>query len=366
MQKTILIIDDDPAILAVFTSALEQYGYRVVTAAGGEEGLEQARRHLPDLILSDINMPGTDGRTVLKTLRSDPDIGATQIVLMTGQPNDTSPRKGMELGADDFLLKPFGLGELKSCIEARLQRARVHWRIEDRLLSDLRGNLRHRLPHEFFTPLAAIIGLVDVLRGAWRELPPEEVEELLDDVGKSGWRLQRTLRNYLWMLELESMPGGEKKPESAPAGLSAGEAHSILADQAALIGRQRQRSEDIIVRPGTPAIGGIDAQSFELVVSELVDNACSFSAAGTPVDVAVDAEGTLRVSDQGRGMTEAQVRSLGAFSQIDRDKYEQQGLGLGLFLVGKIVAHCDASMEIHSRPGEGTTVELRFPPGAGA
>src|SRR5471030_1329480 len=108
-------------------------------------------------------MPGNDGQAVLQQIRLDPELNTKQVVLMTGQTHLVTPRRGMELGADDFLVKPVSLGDLLRCVEARLQRAQIHWRVEDRMLTGLRTSLQSSLPHELFTPLGGIIGLADIL-----------------------------------------------------------------------------------------------------------------------------------------------------------------------------------------------------------
>src|SRR5271167_2878085 len=101
-MKTILLIDDDENILTTFSLALRLHGYRVIEASTGDQGIEFARQHLPDLILSDISMPGKDGQEVLHSIRQHPELSTKQVVLMTGQTHLVTLRKGMELGADDF------------------------------------------------------------------------------------------------------------------------------------------------------------------------------------------------------------------------------------------------------------------------
>src|SRR5690606_6058300 len=164
-MKTVLIIDDDPEILETFAYALSEEGLRVLTAPNAEDGITLARQHLPDLILTDIDLPGADGRSVLRRLRGDRELGAVQIVLMTGNSAIVTPRAGMELGADDFLLKPIEYETLVNCVRARLQRARIHWRVEDQVVAGLRANLSATLPHGCFTPLAGTLGPLQILRG---------------------------------------------------------------------------------------------------------------------------------------------------------------------------------------------------------
>jgi CheY-like chemotaxis protein len=119
--KTILLVDDDQQVREVVGLALRRNGYYVIEAHSGDEGLEMARDHLPDLILSDVLMPEGDGATLLRDIRRDPELKSTQVVLMTGSPDMVTPHKDMEEWPDDFLLKPVGLQRLLSCVQARVR-----------------------------------------------------------------------------------------------------------------------------------------------------------------------------------------------------------------------------------------------------
>jgi len=358
-MKTLLVIDDDEAILGSYGLALEHAGYRVLTAADGNQGVELARRHLPDLILCDINMPGMDGRTVLRTLREDTAAAATQIVLMTGNTKALSTREAMALGADDFLTKPFGVVQLMRCVEARLQRAQIHGRVADQALTDLRASLRSSLPHELFTPLAGILGLTAALRDDLPRLSPAEIMELLADIEKSGRRLHRTLKNYLLVLDLETGTGLEETPPV----LAGDDPPAAVTNGATTAARRHQREADLTLQA---AACTITAQAADLatLTEELVDNACSFSRPGTPIRVQLDERGRLEVTDRGRGMTPEQIAQIGAFRQFDRKKHEQQGLGLGLVLVQKLAAGDGADFSLASEPGAGTTATVVFKPAA--
>lgn len=353
-MKTVLIIDDDPAVLDAYRFALEDAGYCVATATSGEEGLAVARRKLPDLILSDIHMPGTDGRSVLRAIREDPALSHKQVVLMTGNPTQATPRAGMELGADDFLIKPFGFDDLTRCVAARLQRAKVHWRVEDRVVAELRANVHKVLPHEFFTPLAGLLGLVNILKDDFENTPKHEVREMLGEVEKCGWRLQRSLRNYL--LIIQATPDETRALEKLPAEIvrevveNAAQSSTTRLDRGADL-RLALTPCSILCRPGDLGI----------LVEELVDNACSFSPRGSEIHVKLDATGVMTVKDHGRGMTQDQMDRIGAFQQFERGKFEQQGLGLGLALVQRLALVGRARLNFTSEPDHGTTVRLEFP-----
>jgi len=132
-MNTILLVEDEPELRALLGLALRRNGYHVIEADSGVTGFELARRHCPDLILSDIDMAGGDGLTLLRAIRRDPELKTRQVVLMTGTTDLVTARNGMEAGADDFLVKPISLQELLSCVKARFTRASVRWRVEGQL-----------------------------------------------------------------------------------------------------------------------------------------------------------------------------------------------------------------------------------------
>ena len=116
----ILVVDDDPKIRAVVRRGLAYEGYRVVEAASGEEGLERAREHLPDLVVLDVMLPGIDGLEVTRRLRSGRDDVA--ILMLTARDEVKDRVAGLETGADDYLVKPFSFEELLARVHALLRR----------------------------------------------------------------------------------------------------------------------------------------------------------------------------------------------------------------------------------------------------
>ena len=353
-MKTILLIDDERAMLTAFGMGLRQAGYHVLEADSGRAGIELARRFLPDLILTDINMPGGDGTTLLREIRQDPELQFKQVVLMTGRPDLVPPRRGMEAGADDFLVKPITLEALLSCVQARFDRAAVSWRVEDRMLAQWRASVPPNLPHEFFTPMAGIIGLMEILESGYEKFSPEEVKDIHRDVYQSALRLNRTLRNYLLILELQGKPAEKAGRPSSPSETET----AVLAGIEEALRKNNRRGDVKAVVQG--AALAVRAQDLSLVVEELVDNACKFSRQGTPVTVGF-AEGRLMVTDLGRGMTPEEIARIGAFHQFERKRQEQQGLGLGLVLVQNLVARADGKFSLESEPGAGSRAQIEFP-----
>jgi DNA-binding response OmpR family regulator len=123
MQK-ILVIEDTPDVRELITDTLRFNGFEIIAAADGEAGIQAAVSHLPDLILCDVQMPRKDGFEVLADLRQRPATATIPFVFLTGQADKSHMRQGMNLGADDFLAKPFMLNELMAAVNARLKNIR--------------------------------------------------------------------------------------------------------------------------------------------------------------------------------------------------------------------------------------------------
>jgi two-component system, OmpR family, alkaline phosphatase synthesis response regulator PhoP len=120
MSKTILVVDDEKRLVSLVSDYLQQSGYRVVKAYDGREALSAARREKPDLIVLDVMMPEMDGYEFMRAHRKEAD---TPIILLTARVEDEEKVVGLELGADDYITKPFRPRELVARVRAVLRRA---------------------------------------------------------------------------------------------------------------------------------------------------------------------------------------------------------------------------------------------------
>jgi two-component system sensor histidine kinase/response regulator len=355
---TILIIDDDAHLAAVMALGLETNGYSTMVAADGIIGLEMAHAHMPDLILCDVDMPGKDGRVLLRELRADPKLSDRQFVLMTGRAPMANQRSGMDLGADDFLLKPFDLAALIRCVEARMARAGLSRRIDDEGVEQLRKSLNSSLPHEFFTPLAGILGLTELLQKELDTASKDEIRDYLREIHDAGRRLHRRLSNYLLILGLE--PKGVGREARL---LGADVVVKMISDGATASATRHNRVADL----GLDLVGAIiHASPADLAAlsEELVDNALTYSDRGTPVRVRTAPDGgllRLTVVDLGRGMTVKQQRQLDSGVTADPKSHDNQSVGVGLTLVRKLVQVLDGEVRLESEVGKGTTIHIALP-----
>jgi two-component system, OmpR family, alkaline phosphatase synthesis response regulator PhoP len=123
MANRILVVDDDKQIVRLVQSYLEKSGFTILTAYDGENALRIIRHERPDLIVLDLMLPGKDGWEITKAIRADANLAATPILMLTARIEDTDKILGLELGADDYLTKPFNPREVVARVRAILRRS---------------------------------------------------------------------------------------------------------------------------------------------------------------------------------------------------------------------------------------------------
>ncbi len=364
--KRILVIDDEPVMRQLVGESLRDRGYEVIEAGSGDLGIELARELLPELILCDVRMKGMSGFEVLAALRADPLTATIPFILMTGQddPAGSGMRQGMELGADDYLRKPFTLDSLHATLEARLKKAQMIRADTERKLAALRDNISLMLPHELRTPLNGILAYGELLRTDSESLPPEEVAEMGGDIVESGQRLERLIENFLIYTQTELI-GSDPQRIAALRGKPSSHAALIVEAHARKQAERCNRAGDLDLELHDVPVA-MSEEYLGKVVEELVQNAFKFSVRETPVSVSLfgeDGRVHLNVSDMGRGMTASEVSQIGAFMQFGRRSHEQQGLGLGLTIARRLVGLYGGDVLVRSQQGEGTRVCAVLPCG---
>ena|SRR5436190_12203127 len=122
MPATVLVVEDDPVILRLLEVNFELEGFGVLLAHDGAEGIEMARTHQPDVIVSDIMMPHTSGLELLAALKGDPDTKGIPIILLSAKAQTSDLKVGLDAGADDYVTKPFEPLDLVERVNALLSR----------------------------------------------------------------------------------------------------------------------------------------------------------------------------------------------------------------------------------------------------
>lgn len=148
-KPSILVIEDETDIQELIRYNLSKEGYQVNCVLSGEEGLRQAREEIPNLIILDLMLPGVDGLDVCRTLKNDPKTQGITIIMLTAKSSETDVVAGLELGADDYMPKPFSPRELLARVRARL-RERATQAVDEHSTIKIDGLVIDPRRHEVF------------------------------------------------------------------------------------------------------------------------------------------------------------------------------------------------------------------------
>ncbi len=363
-MKRILVIDDAHSLRADLVEMLGFEGFEALDAEDGINGVKRAKELLPDLIICDIMMPGMDGYEVFEALRHDPQTATIPFIFLTAKADRSDVRLGMGLGVDDYIPKPFHAAELLATVRARLINRELHEKIaEERAVRGITSNIILSLPHELRTPLNVILGFSDLLMADAATAVPEHVYEMARYMNESALRLYHLIENFLVYAHTEICLN-DAEQRAALKRHFALHPRTTIEYAALQIADQRGRTVDINLELAEVQSVAISDEYLKKIVEELVDNACKFSLAATPISLSGEVCGDhycLHVSNHGRGMSEDEINKINAYMQFERRLYEQQGSGLGLVICQRLAQLHGGALHINSVLNERTTVTVELP-----
>jgi signal transduction histidine kinase len=268
----------------------------------------------------------------------------------------------MDLGADDYLTKPFRRTELLQAISARLQQRQALLDQAEKKLDDLRNTINLSLPHEIRTPLAEILGFSELISSETSTIRLVELADIGHAIYESALRLLRVFDNFLAYAQIELLAASPQKIAAlrdTHCANTAGLLHDLAQSRTGSAGRLADLA--LHLADGEIAMA---CEHLARLFNELLDNALKYSQPGTPVHVALQfsaGRAQLTIADQGRGMSETDIANIGAYMQFGRTVYERPGLGLGLVIARRLAALHGGDLTISSSLGLGTTVVVELP-----
>ena len=209
LTMRILSIDDDLEILGAIRRILALEGYEVVTASSAAEGVRLAQEVRPDLVLCDIMMPDHSGRWVIEQLRQTPETAETPVILLTGETSPADVRKGMTVGADDYLCKPVVVSDLLNSIQTRLARRQAQVAREQGRVRQWAADFGRVLSHELRTPLGVIGPSLELLDQVASENSLEEVREVSQFAQSGASRLGEAVKRVELYVSLAAPKGAD-------------------------------------------------------------------------------------------------------------------------------------------------------------
>jgi signal transduction histidine kinase len=391
----VLVVEDNREMNRFVAETLADR-YRIARAYDGAEGIERARTLRPDLIISDLMMPGLAGEALVRELRRAPELDATPILLLSARADDELRLQLLEEGAQDFLTKPFAPQELRARVEnwmtmkrardmlrlaldstqqdvaalaaqitARtreleqaLQAARLAFEQAD-AANRVKTDFLSVMSHELRTPLNGIIGYVDLLDAGIAGELSEAQRQYVERVKASALHLVGIVDEVLTYARIEA---GAERLSAAPLDVReiAREAAMIVQPAAAVKGLALH-----VRLPDHPATLHTDAGKLRQILLNLLGNAVKFTERGE-VTITVQAEADsvgVRVADTGPGIRpEHRDKVFDPFWQADPSPTRTAGgTGLGLSITRRLVDLLGGEISVRSTPGDGTTVIVRIP-----
>ena len=365
----VLVIEDETPIREELVDWLTFEEYPVFVATNGREGVELAIKERPDLIICDISMPEMNGHEVLIDIRSNPHLFDVIFIFLTASVNRATRRKGMELGADDYITKPFTHAELMNAVQSQLKK-KVSREREAQTQLDLmqlslqsereqrilRSRLVGMFSHDFRTPLSLIMMSASLIRNYEDRFSAERKQEKLDQIIHSSKQLVHMLDDLLVTVEM-----GSDKFRYRPEILNVSERTERIVHDFQDI---HYETHQILFASTIEQSVRLDPKLMRQIVTNLLSNAIKYSPTGSTVWVNlafIDGMVELTVRDEGIGIPPESLPHLfEPFHRADNIK-TIRGTGLGLAIVRQAVDYCHGRVEVNSVVGSGTTFRVLFP-----
>lgn len=348
-KNKILIVDDTVDTVELLKKRFRAEGYDTAEAYDGEEALKQVAEYHPDLIVLDVMMPKLDGYEVCQRLKIDENTRYIPILMLTAKSDVESKIKGLDIGADDYLPKPFDYKELAARVRSLLTIKAAHEKLVEEKKSGALEQMMDQVAHEIRNPLTSIGGFARKVYGKLPEGDPNKkyMEMIINDVAI----LESMIKQ---LIELKTMAISFKKPTNI----------NDLIMKALKLFEQEFNEKAIDVQseladnlPLIPA----DEKLLKRALCNLIKNSIEAMAEGTKVLRIASrlSEGRIEilVSDTGKGIPTEELKKI--FDPFVTSKI--YGPGLGLTFTYKIIQDHNGTISVESEPGKGTTFTISFP-----
>lgn len=348
-KKRILIVDDNEDTVELLKKRLRSEEYDTAEAYDGEEGLKKVIDYNPDLIVLDVMMPKIDGYEVCRRLKLDETTRYIPIIMLTAKSDVESKVKGLNIGADDYLPKPFDYKELSARVRSLLTIKAAHEKLVEEKKSGALEQMMDQVAHEIRNPLTSIGGFARKVYGKLPEGDPNKkyMEMIIDDVA--------ILENMIkQLIELKTMAVSYKEPTNI---------NEVILKALKVFEQEfEQKAIDVETEltdnlPLIPA----DDKLLKRALCNLIKNSIEAMAEGTKLlkiaSRLSDDHIEILVSDSGKGIPKDKIKNI--FDPFVTSKV--YGPGLGLTFTHKIIQDNNGTISADSEPGKGTTFTITFP-----
>ena len=387
-KTNILLVDNIPSNLNFLSDILSQEGFGIILATHGKEAVATARRELPDLILLDVAMPDMDGYSVCEELKGDPASCDIPVMFLTARNEREDIIRGFEVGAVDYIMKPFSYNELVARVKTQLelrsktqQLQSVNMRLEElvrqrtaelqnsnqnlfelnRKLKDayeelsnlhkVKDEFMRHINHELRTPLQGIHGFTLILEDL---IQSPEQKEYLHSINH--------LVNRLVQLAEISLLFTEIRAENYKLNLEEINLNEFIPSLSRQI--ETHQRKIILDLSESQILIKSDQKLLTTCVNLIVENAIKFSPDLSLITIKTlksDNKALLEIQDQGPGFSRKALKNIFELFSADNLQYKTEGFGIGLATAKLILNALSAELKIFNLPGAGASVQIVFP-----
>lgn len=328
MKRKVLVVEDDNTIRENVSEYLQIHNFEVLTADNGEKGYNTAIKEQPDIIISDVMMPEMSGLDMLIFLKKNPQTNLIPVVFTTAKTDVKDIRKGMTLGADDYLTKPFEFKDLLSTINAQISKKEV---LNNHINKEYEKSFQHWRSianHELFTPINVIQNIFHI--SDQQSKLDHELKSVFDI---SVTRLKRTISNLLLLSGVDQFSINEKE-------YTLNSLDQLIKSILSEIYTEERNIPIHKFKLKYDCDEVIRIKDFNVIaIKEMLDNAYKYSPLDSTIEIQFKHKNSnfeLSVKNENKFNNQVPIQLNRPFSQVERSRNEQQGLGFGLFIINRI------------------------------
>jgi|GEM_PF-1041078 len=345
-HTNILIIEDDLEVRATLADLLKLNGFSTIQASNGQEGLVAAKRERPAVIITDLAMPVMSGFELLEALRIDPDLRMTPVIVISAKVDRDANRKAMEMGASDFITKPFSEEEMLQSIATRLEKKE--------LLDELDA-FSHTVAHDLRNPLATLMGRLELAGMMFGKADEATIQQHISGASKSARQLNGIIESLLVL-------AGVRKQSVDLEALDMATIATEAVDRLEAI--VNEHSAQIRLPDAWPAAFGYAPWVIEVWVN-FVSNAAKYGGVDPLITLGAETSADGRsarfwVQDQGPGL-DVDEQALMFIPFTNLSEIQAKGHGMGLSIVRRIVEKLGGKVGVDSSMGKGCRFWFELP-----
>ncbi|WP_242833863.1 response regulator [Desulfosporosinus sp. OT] len=352
-QPEILLVDDTPEHIETAVTVLRENNFRVRIATKGSTAFKLIEQHQPDIILLDVYMPEQDGFEICRIIKTESDYSSIPIIFLTSSNDAESIKKGFDLGAQDYVVKPFNTSEL-------LARVHTHIKLKKQTESLIKANKEldsfcYTVAHDLKAPLLSLSKLTEYLALDYSDRLDFEGRELVDDIQNKSTEIIQLVNHLLELSRMSEMP---MNIEHINLEQLFGEVFNEL------IRLEPERNIEFIIKP-LPLIQG-DPVMIKLLVINILTNALKYTRNQKKAHIKVtfidnETRFIISVEDNGAGFDMRYASRLFSVFQRLHSQNEFEGSGVGLAIVQKILKRHHGLAWITGKVDEGATFYFSIP-----